>query len=396
MMNVANWLLRADPDRRAVNSLTYGDLLEHARTARVPEGVRAGLALPAGEDFAIALHACWMRGSIAVPHDLRLQPRDRPPVELTLAERLDYGESVDPPPLDLDATAVQLRTSGTTGQPRLVPISFGNFLWSALGSATALGTEPDDRWLCALPLSHVGGLSILVRSAIYGTTAIVQDGWDTERVAAEDPTLISLVPTMLRRLLDAGWTGSPSLRWALIGGAPLNPALRERALEAGVPLAETYGLTEACSQVTTFGAPLFCTRVRLDADGEIVVSGPTVASGGELHTGDLGEYADGGTLRVLGRKSDTIITGGENVAPAAVEAVIEAHYGVAEALVGSRPDREWGEAVVATVVAADGRRPTEAELRRFCRERLASFQVPKEFVFATELPRTASGKLIRG
>lgn len=392
---MANWLLRADPDRRAVNSLTYGELLERVRRARVPAGARAGIALAPGEDFAVALHACWMRNSIAVPHDLRLRAADRPSVEVTLSERPQSGEPIDPPALDLDAPAVELRTSGTSGEPRLVPISFGNLLWSALGSAAALGTEPEDRWLCALPLSHVGGLSILVRSAVYGTTAIVHDGWDTERVAAEDATLISLVPTMLQRLLDAGWTGSPSLRWALIGGAPLSPALRERALEAGVPLAETYGLTEACSQVTTFGVPLFCTNVSIAADGEIVVSGPTVAGGGELRTGDLGEVAADGTLRVIGRKSDMIITGGENVAPAAVEAVIEAHHGVAEALVGSRPDREWGEAVIATVVAADGRPPTEAELRRFCRDRLAPFEVPKEFVFTSELPRTASGKLIR-
>lgn len=394
-MEVANWLLRADPDRLAVNSLTYGELLERARTARVPAGARVAVALPPGEEFAIATHACWMRGSIVVPHDLRLRPRDRPPVELTVSEGLGYGDPVAPPPIDLAAPALQMSTSGTTAEPKLVSLSFGNLLWSALGSAVALGSEPGDRWLCAMPLSHVGGLSILVRSAIYGTTAIVHDGWETERVAAEDPTLISLVPTMLARLLDAGWTGSPSLRWALIGGAPLSPGLRERALEAGVPVAETYGLTEACSQVTTFGAPLFCTRVRLDADGEIVVSGPTVAGGEELRTGDLGEWGDDGTLRVIGRKSDTIITGGENVAPTQVEAVLEQHERIAEALVGSRPDPEWGEAVVATLVLADGMELAEAELVEFCKDRLAPFAVPKSFIVATELPRTASGKLIR-
>ncbi|HWI23178.1 MAG TPA: AMP-binding protein [Baekduia sp.] len=394
-MEVPNWLLRADPDRLAVNSLTYGELIDRARTALIPRVSSAGIALPPGEQFAVVLHALWMRGIVAVPQDPRVPQNERPAAAIELTKPPDYGEPVDPVPLDLSAPAAHMKTSGTSGIAKRVSISFGNFLWSALGSAAMLDVRPDDRWLCAMPLSHVGGLSILVRSAIYGTTAIVHERWDTERVAQTDATLISLVPTTLKRLLDAGWTGGPNLRWALIGGAPLSVALREQAQDAGVPVAETYGLTETTSQVTTFGHPLFCTRVRLSSQGEIVVSGPTVTSPGPLYTGDLGAWRSDGTLQVTGRKSDTIITGGENVAPTDVESVLEQHPAVAEALVSARSDVEWGEAIVATIVLTPGQKVSGEELKAFCFSRLAGFQIPKQFGFATELPRTASGKLMR-
>lgn len=395
MTSVDNWLLRADLQRKAVNSLTYGELIDRARRLQIPDGVRVGIALPPGEEFAIALHGAWMRGCVAIPHDLRVPAAQRPPADFVITEPLTYAEPVEIPALDLRASALELQTSGTSGKPRVVSISFGNLLWSALGSAAALGLDPRESWLCALPLSHIGGLSILVRSAIYGTCAMVHERWDTEAVLAENPTLISLVPTTLKRLLDAGWTGGESLRWALIGGAPLTAQLRERAERAGIAIAETYGLTEACSQVTTFGVPLFCTEVRLAADGEILVSGPTVVGDSELATGDLGQWSADGTLRVTGRKSDTIITGGENVSPTAVEAVLEEHPAVAEGLVAARPDGEWGQRVVATVVLANGESVDETDLKRFCAARLAPHEVPKEFTFASTLARTPSGKLIR-
>jgi O-succinylbenzoic acid--CoA ligase len=163
-----------------------------------------------------------------------------------------------------------------------------------------------------------------------------------------------------------------------------------------VPVAPTYGLTEACSQVTTNGYPLFCTRVELADDGEIVVDGPTVSGGGPLRTGDLGRWERDGRLTIIGRKSDTIITGGENVAPASVEAVLEQHDAVHEALVRGEPDPEWGEKVVAYVVLRPGADATPDALRTHAAERLESFAVPKSIAIRDEpLPRTGSGKLLR-
>jgi O-succinylbenzoic acid--CoA ligase len=412
------WLPRAaarHPDRPAINRLTYAQLLgEAARTARklagrgVGAGDRVGIELPPGDAFCIALHACLLLGAVAVPIDMRLGVEER--LEVARGAAFVVAGPVDGDEADvrltrwhdLDAVAIVVHTSGSSGRPKPVGLTYGNWLWSALGSCVALGLDPAERWLCALPLSHVGGLSIVLRSVISATTAIVHERFDTERVLYElgrpegGATMVSLVPTTLQRLLDAGLREPRALRWALVGGAPVTPALVGRAAAHSVPVAATYGLTESCSQVTTLGAPLFCTDVRLAEDGEILVSGPTVAPGAGpvLATGDLGAWNADGILHVVGRKSDTIVTGGENVAPTEVETVLEGHPAVAEAAVHGVPSREWGEAVVATVVVrAD---VSEEDLRAHCAARLASFKVPKAIRFADALPRTRSGKLERG
>jgi O-succinylbenzoic acid--CoA ligase len=421
-MVVESWLARAArerPERRAVNDVSYAELHEraHAVAAGLPRGARVGLALPPGEAYVVALHGALLAGALVVPIDLRLTEAERPAVDHLIdagfAPRANTRKATSPSGRasrhDLDAPAILVHTSGTTSAPKPIRLTYGNWLWSALGSAVALGVDSDERWLCTLPLSHVGGLSILLRSAIYGTTAVVHERFETERVLdalrqPDGPTVVSLVPTTLARLLDAGLDHPPALRWALLGGAPLPPALIARAEAAGVHVAPTYGLTEACSQVATAGVPLFCTRVELDpADGEILVSGPTLSPDarrddhGRLRTGDLGAFdpADG-TLRIVGRKADTIVTGGENVAPAEVEAVLEAHPDVLEAGVLGRPDDEWGEAVVALVRLRDGATATPVDLYDHARTHLARFKVPKDIILvADRLPRTPSGKLVR-
>ncbi len=408
-MDVEPWLVRAARSRPAhealrtpQGSLTYAQLLEAARAAAGGVGAArtVALALPPGRDLAVALHGCLLAGATAVPVDLRLAPSEQAAVTADCDLVLDAapsGPPADPRPHDLDRTAIVVHTSGTSGAPKRIELTYGNWLWSALGAHAAMGLRPEERWLCALPLSHVGGLSILVRSAIYATTAIVHERFDTDRILAEEHTVISVVPTTLARLLDAGLARPAGLRCALVGGAPVSPALLDRATGAGVPALETYGLTEACSQVSTAGRPLFCTRVTLADDGEIVVGGPTVSpsAGMSLHTGDIGAWGPDGRLVVTGRKADTIVTGGENVAPAEVEAILEAHPAVAEAAVHARPDRQWGEAVVATVVLGPGATASEADLLGYCREHLAPFKVPKAVSFVERLPRTASGKLLR-
>jgi O-succinylbenzoic acid--CoA ligase len=268
-----------------------------------------------------------------------------------------------------------------------------------------LGLDPAERWLCVMPLAHVGGLSILIRSVIYATTVVLHDRFETEAVlrALSDPderiTIVSLVPTMLARLLDAGLRNPPTLRWALLGGGPIAPALLGQAAEAGVPVAPTYGMTEACSQIATFGYALPGVEL-ITSEGEILVRGPIVAPGalsedGWLHTGDLGDLDERGRLAIVGRTADTIVTGGENVAPAEVEAALLEHPAVADAGVFAQPDPEWGEAVIAAVVLANGAAATEDQLREHCASRLARFKVPKRFEFRESLPRGESGKLLR-
>jgi O-succinylbenzoic acid--CoA ligase len=414
------WLPRAAaarPDHPALNGLTYAQLDAAATAAArrlaargAQPGTHVALALGPGEDYAVALHACLRLGAVAVPVDLRLPAAERARRAegcVTVVDApLDAGDGderlVLAPAHDLDAPAIVVFTSGTSGASKPVALTYGNWLWSALGSAVALGCPPGERWLCALPLTHVGGLSILLRSAIAATTAIVHERFDTDRVLAElqredGPTVVSLVPTTLARLLDAGLRHPPALRWALLGGAAIPEPLLQRARDAGVPVAATYGLTESCSQAYTNGAPLFCTRIELAPDGEILVRGLTVApgSGPVLHTGDLGRWTPDGLLEVIGRKADTIVTGGENVAPTEVEDVLLAHPAVAEAAVHGRPDAEWGEAVVATVVLRPGAETDDRELKRHCAARLAGYQVPKDIAFTDALPRTASGKILR-
>jgi O-succinylbenzoic acid--CoA ligase len=264
-------------------------------------------------------------------------------------------------------------------------------------------------------LHHVGGFAIVVRSALY-RTGIVLEPFDTgavaSTIASEPVTVISVVPTMLARLLDEG-AELDRLRCLLLGGGPCPQPLIERALDAGVPLSPTYGLTEAASQVATMapgetrlkpgsaGPPILTTEVRIDdEDGTILVRGPSVAPGtagpdGWLRTNDLGRLDDEGYVYVLGRADEVIVSGGENISPEEVERVLLEHPAVADAGVIAEAHPEWQEVVVAHVVLHEGADVTVAELQSFCRERLAGFKAPKEIEFVAELPRNAQGKLLR-
>jgi len=419
-----DWLERAAgmrPDAIAVEdddgALTYAELLARARAgaAALAGAARVAIALPPGVEFAVALHACLQAGAAAVPVDLRepewrlagaekvvdapLPPAARPagagspPAPAGGAGAPPAAPS--PPPdtasprgsaRDLATPALVVHTSGTTGTPRPVVLTRAQILRNALGCAAALGLDRHERWLCPLPLSHVGGLMVLLRSAIYATTAVIGPA------DRSDVTVASLVPTQLGRLIDR--PPPPSLRVVMLGGAPADPTLLTRARDAGWPVAPTYGLTQACSAVTvaevgdteTSGHPIPGATVEIAPDGEIVVDG-------ELHTGDLGRLDERGRLIVLGRKVDTIVSGGENVMPSEVEAALLAHPAVAQAGVFGRPDPEWGEAVTAHVVLNAPADP--AELRAFAATRLARFKVPKTIEAVPSLPRNAAGKLLR-
>ncbi len=349
-----------------------------------------------------------------------------------LAREEGSDRPVDPVALESGDTQLVMFTSGTAGEPKAVPLTVGNLVASATASAFRLGVDPDDRWLCCLPTYHMGGLAPIVRSALYGTTVVVQrafDPEDTPRVlTAYGVTGVSLVPTMCTRLLEAGWSPDDALRFVLLGGAPASEELLEACREASVPVCPTYGMTEAASQIATatpeeavsspgtVGSPLVGTEVTIVEErkelgagetGEIVVSGPTVTPGyldegvserafGDfgLHTGDVGYRDEAGRLWVTGRLSDRIVTGGENVDPGEVTAVLCSHPDLEAAAVVGLPDPEWGERVGALVVP-EGDRPALEDVLGYCVERLAGFKRPKTVGFAGELPRTASGTVDR-
>jgi O-succinylbenzoic acid--CoA ligase len=336
---------------------------------------------------------------------------------------------------DRDWTAEQLLlfTSGSTGEPKGVRLSLRNVVASAHGSAERLGVEPGDRWLLCLPMHHMGGLAPLLRSTLYGTTTVLQHPFDAstvaDSIAAEDVTCVSLVPTMLRRLLDAAWEPPSSLRFVLVGGAPVPAPLVNRARSRGVPVAPTYGMTETASQIATaspevagrapgtVGRPLAHTTVKIrDTDGEacpqgetgrITVAGPTVCLGyldngrtvdafgpDGFDTGDHGYLTDDGLLVVTGRADDLIQTGGRLVAPDRVRSILTAHDGIESAAVLGIEDDEWGERVAAVLVTAEPALTT-ADLREYCRRHLAPFEVPKSFTRVDSLPRTAAGSIDR-
>jgi o-succinylbenzoate---CoA ligase len=411
---VEDWLTaaaRARPDHEAVaaddGSLTYAQLDELASTraralaaAGVTAGERVRVTHPPGLAFAELLHALPRIGAVVEPG-----PPSTPPVPG--AAPLPRGGPAAPlrAGFEPDAIHTAISTSGTSGAPKVVELTYANHLASALASADGLGVEPGDRWLCPLPLHHVGGLNVLIRSAINQTTVVLHERFDAERVRATleagEVTLASLVPTMLARLRAAGLREAPGVRAIALGGGPMPHELLEWAGETGIPVVPVYGMTETCSQVVA-GSPgraLAGVRLEIADDGEILVRGPMVApsaiaSDGWLHTGDLGRLDEDGRLQVLGRLKELIVTGGENVAPLEVEQALLAHRAVTDAGVAGLEDPEWGEAVTAFVVLGE---PAEAdELRAWCRERLEPHKVPKTIHAVDRLPRNAGGKLLRG
>ncbi len=318
-----------------------------------------------------------------------------------------------PPHSDPDTYAI-LRTSGTSGKPSLVHVSRKALAAHRKAAIMRLDCTPDSVWLATLPLWHIGGITMVDRCLHGGGQLVLQDIFTSsateQAFQAHGITHVSLVPTMLHRLIEDDVKPPKSLRCALIGGDRLDPALAERALDAGWPIYASYGLSEACGQVATAtpsevrqhpgtsGRPLDSVQVTImDGDkpvapgevGEIVIDGPTLNVPGPWRTGDLGRLEDG-LLFVTGRVDDRIITGGENVDPATVEATLLSHPDVTDVAVIGVPDPEWGQRVVAAVVSVG-----EPDLVAWSKDHLAAHECPKEIQFWPNLPRTPSGKLQR-
>ncbi|MFP5254377.1 MAG: class I adenylate-forming enzyme family protein [Acidimicrobiia bacterium] len=338
--------------------------------------------------FVSRLRRAWEDGDAVLP----LDPRLPGPAREAVAAAARVEEPVEA------GDALVMVTSGTTGEPKAVVLTHDAVAASARSTSTALGVDPgQDRWLACLPLSHVGGLSVVTRAILTETPLTVHDGFVADRVGAavdEGCTLVSLVPTALGRIDPGRW------RRILLGGqAP--PADRPGNVVA------TYGMTETGSGVVYDGRPLDGVEVRIAGDGEVHLRCPMLLRAyrdgtdpkdpdGWFPTGDLGELLPDGRLHVHGRRGDLIITGGENVWPTAVERALATHPAVAEVAVVGRPDPEWGQRVVAVVVPTDPAAPPGLDdLRAHVKMELPAYAAPSVLELRGSLPRTQSGKVRR-
>ena len=314
----------------------------------------------------------------------------------------------------LEAPRLVVCTSGTTERPRAVTLTAAQLVFSAFGSALRLGHLPSDRWLACLPLHAIGGLSILFRATLGAVPVVLLPAFDAGRIAealvSGECALVSLLPSMLGDTLHAlgGRTVSPLVRAVLVGGAATPAVLVERARAAALPLALTWGMTETASQACTWtpgefdtpgvGAPLAFARIHADPQGRLRVEGP-VAVGGGIESADAGHIDPDGRVHVLRRVDGIVNSGGAKIAPAEVEAILSAHPGVAEAVVVPAPHPRWGMRPVAFVRTRDlGSAPSPLEadaLRAHCRASLAPHKCPELFIFVSELPRVATGKVDR-
>lgn len=410
-------LLRAAaeaPDRLALiteeRSYSYRSLAERvSRWSTELGAVRraAVVAHPDLETIALIFALLETRTPVALLHPRLTASERRPLIERVGADLVADGPTVErrvnEDVYTGDAACIFF-TSGTTGVPKGALLSERAFVAAAAASEANLGWREDDRWLLAMPIAHIGGFSILTRSFLACRTVVLERRFDPGRfvrvLQETKATITSLVPTMLHRLLEHS-IDPGSLRAVLLGGAPAPSALLARA--ASFPLRPTYGLTEACSQVTLDGHPLPGVEVRVRS-GRIQVRGPTLFSGylGDtprdpsdwFDTGDTGAFDADGRLVVHGRADDMILSGGENVYPAEVEAILADCPAVSAACVFGVPDPEWGEIVAAALVPS-GPVPEEAALRAFTAERLAGHKRPRRICWMDGLAENRAGKIDR-
>ncbi len=372
--------------------------------------------LPPGPAWADLVADVWAGGAALLPVDSRLPEEEalalvsaaRPTLVLDPGgpARLPDGLPADP------GVALVIATSGSAGRPKLAQFERSAIDAAVTASALALEAGPHDPWLCCLPLAHVGGLLVLLRSVLLGAPVFVHPRFDPAAIGRErGAAFVSLVPTMLARLLDAG-VDLGRFRAILVGGAALPRELAGRAAVAGARVIETYGLTESCGGVVYEGRPLPGIEVRIEPERSgIELRGPTLMHGyrfdtdataaaftpdGWLRPGDAGAIDDRGRLHVIGRLDDLILSGGEKVWPEEVEAALRDHPLVADVAIAGRPDPEWGERVAAFVIPKDPNRPPSlGDLRDFAARTLARHKAPRELVLVSDLPRTASGKVRR-
>lgn len=367
----------------------------------------------------VELLAHWRAGAIPVPLNARLTEAEADAARAALA-------GVEPP----EGTRVVLWTSGTSGRPRGVALSWSHLEASVRGAARHLSLTERDAWLSTLSPAHVGGLVAIVRSLLLGGTLSMAGSFDVERISSRldgadeggvEPTHVSLVPTQLLRLLEhrGDRPPPPALRMVLLGGAHAPRSLVQRAQATGWPLAITYGATEMTSQIATappslsarkpgtVGSPLPGVELRIADDGEILAGGETRALGyvgagagdladesGWYHTGDMGRIDDEGHLWVTGRRIDRIVSGGVTIDAVEVEEQLRSHPSVIDACVVGIPDEEWGDRVAAWIEPVEGEFDLD-DVDRFVAGKLSGAKRPRAWHVSPGMPRNVNGKVDR-
>lgn len=346
--------------------------------------------------------------------------------ELSDTDLHKFLPSLDPDP---DDVCVILFTSGSTGSPKAVQLSATNFISSAMNWNKQVQFRETDTYLLCLPLAHVGGLNIIIRGLLYGFNISITIDFDANNVSQliqqQNISLISLVPTMMSRLLQySNFTSQFShLRFIIIGGGPISDKLLKSCRESNLPIMVSYGMTETCSGISGWllteatdedtgnfiGYPFDEVKVKVD-DSEIVVSGSMIMKGyigesdcsGTHYTGDLATVGDNNKIYLSGRKDNIIISGGENVNPQEVINVIMQNPEVNDCEIITIPDDEWGMKMVAFIVPANDENSeilnsnaTGSNIRKFCKERLANYKIPKDIIFVDSISRADTGKLLK-
>lgn len=342
-----------------------------------------------------------------------------------LITNADPGELI--PVFKSDWVASIMYTSGTTGKPKGVLQTFGNHFYSAVSSALNLGLSSADKWLCVAPIFHISGFSIIMRGLIYGMTVRLVEKFRAEEIerilANETVTIMSVVPFMLKKLIQqqnkTNTHYNSAFRCMLLGGGTIDRETLEICLQRSIPVVQCYGMTETCSQIVALrsvdallklgsvGQPLFSTQLKLSKDGEILLKTPALTPGylnlpnklpskmidGWYRTGDIGHLDKEGDLYIDGRADEMLISGGENIFPQEVEQVYQRYPQINEVAVVGQNDSVWGQVPVAFVVS--DRRLSTTKLMNYGYEHLARYKVPQHYIFVSELPKNASGKIRR-
>ena len=337
----------------------------------------------------------------------------------------DPGELI--PVFKSNWVASIMYTSGTTGRPKGVLQTFGNHFYSAVSSALNLGLSSADKWLCVAPIFHISGFSIIMRGLIYGMTVRLVEKFraeELERILAnETVTIMSVVPFMLKKLIQqqnkTNTHYNSAFRCMLLEGGTIDRETLEACLQRSIPVVQCYGMTETCSQIVALrsadallklgsvGQPLFSTQLKLSKDGEILLKTPALTPGylnlpdklpskmidGWYRTGDIGHLDKEGYLYIDGRADEMLISGGENIFPQEVEQVYQRYPQINEVAVVGQNDSVWGQVPVAFVVS--DRRLSPTKLINYGYEHLARYKVPQHYIFVSELPKNASGKIRR-